>query len=184
MKLKPQSGSDIYIIGIASVIANKSCNHILFNQQHCYFSWDKLGPLKWDPVSEVTIHSDQAIYYLKSGMTSGWSPSSQVSLQIPWNQWSFDQSDCHSNFVDNLIDTVGEGVESDVSSGDIRGCFMLAQGWLWRLSYCQPLFDKQAGRDTWTHKQTDTHTQYTHKGIPSYSGGDRCTVRIYILTTL
>ena len=52
-------------------------------------------------------------------MKSGWTPSSQVSLQIPWNQWSFDQSDCHSNFVDNLIDTVGEGVESDISCGEI-----------------------------------------------------------------
>ena len=93
-------------------------------------------------------------------MTSGWSPSSQVSLRIPWNQWSFDQSDCHSNFVDNLIDTVGEGVESDVSSGEIRGCFMLDQECH---HSCLILRDRLTDRHGHTKIQTDTQ-RYQHIG--------------------
>ena len=72
-----------------------------------------------------------------------------------WNQWSFDQSDCHSNSVDNLIDTVGECVESDVSSGEIR--WMFHGGSEECHHSCLILIDKQA----WMHKQ-QTYTCPIH----------------------
>ena len=58
--------------------------------------------------------------------------------------------------MDNLIDTVGEGVKSDVSSGEIRGCVMLAQS----SAIIQFDTERQAetGMDAHIHKQTDRQT--------------------------